>query len=271
MTRNKGKRLNQSVNKALAVLGILQSQNEWCTATEIAKLLGISLGSLYPILRSLELHGYLSRDGSKRYSLGYKLLEHANLILQRNDLYNQAKPHLRKLASTYSVNAHLGIFHARQVLYLHREVGGKNVIIGEIVGWREPAYCTALGKVLLAHLPSHELETYLSQEQFIAFTPNTIIEPRKLRRELEKIRLTGFAINDEEAHEGVVGIAAPVIDFHGQAQAAISISVPKSRFREERDKLVAAVKETAFRISKELGAVGEIRKEVIYSERIGKQ
>ncbi len=257
MSKNRGKRLNKSVNKALAVLSVFQLQNGQLSATEVAKILRIPLGSLYPILHSLELHGYLSRDGSKRYSLGYKFLEHANIILRQNNLYTQAKPFLRKLASTYSVNAHLGVLYEQKVLYLYREVGGNNVVIGEIIGWKEPAYCTAIGKVLLAYLPSHELEEYLAREQFIAFTPNTIVEPRELRRELKRIRQDGFAISDEEAHEGVVGVAAPIMDIHDQVRAAISISVLKTRFRKERDELVAAVKKTAFLISKGTGAVDQ--------------
>jgi DNA-binding IclR family transcriptional regulator len=247
--------MNKSIEKAIRVLDLFDKRTRQLTATEIAKSLNTTPSVIYPVLRTLETHGYLMRDGQKRYGLGYKLLERANLVLQQTDLYTLAKPNLRELATAWSVNAHMGVFYASSVLYLHREVGGGRVIIGEMTGLREPAYCTALGKTLLAFLPEEEFDSYLSTEHLSLFTPYTIVDTAELRLERGRIREHGFAISDEEAHEGVIGVGAPVTDFRGDVQAAISISVPKSRWDKESADLIAAVKQTAFRLSEGLGDV----------------
>jgi len=246
---------NKSIEKAYRIFDLFDRETLLLSATEIARRLTTTPSAIYPILCTLETHGYLQRDGNKKYALGYKFLERANLVLQQTDLYTSAKPHLKKLASTWSVNTHLGIFYADMVLYLHREVGGDTVIIGEITGWQEPAYCTALGKTLLAFLPGPELESYLSRERLTAVTPYTIVDAVKLRDELVRIRQAAFAISNEEAHEGVIGVGAPVTDFKGEVRAAISISVPKSRWHKEQAALIAAVRQTACHLSQELGAV----------------
>lgn len=244
---------NKSIEKAASVLDLFAADTPRLSATEIARRLGTKVSIIYPILRTLETSAYLMRNEDKKYSLGLKLLERANLVLQRLDLYTTAQRYLKKLANTCSVNAHLGILYAHKVLYLHREVGSSNVFIREIVGLSEPAYCTALGKTLLASLSEDERESYLTRESFTPFTPHTITNRNALRAELGRIRRDGLAISNEEAHEGVVGVAAPVTDFRGRVRAAISISVPKSRWHKEEVDLIGAVKETALLLSRDLG------------------
>lgn len=247
------KRLNRSVVKALEVLELFSSLDGGFTATEIAQALRLSQGSLYPILHALEIGGYLNRDSSKRYRLGYKFLQKANLVLQQSDVQRVAKPFLKNLATKLKVNVHLGILYGGKVLYLWRETGSETVIISEIIGWQEPAYCTALGKILLSSLSDDELEEYLAKEKLVPFTNYTITEATKLRNELAMVQTRGYAISDEEAHEGVVGLAAPVRDFRQKIIAGVSISVPKARFEGEKETLIQAVTAAAAAISKRLG------------------
>ncbi|MBW2059672.1 MAG: IclR family transcriptional regulator [Deltaproteobacteria bacterium] len=245
---------NKSIEKAACILDLFAADTPRLSATEIARRLGTKASIIYPILRTLQTSAYLMRDEDKKYSLGFKFLERANLVLQRLDLHTVAQKYLKKLANTCSVNAHLGILYGYKVLYLHREVGSSNVFIREIVGLSEPAYCTALGKTLLASLPEDEQESYLTRESLVPFTPHTITSPDALRVELGRIRRDGFAISNEEAHEGVVGVAAPVTDFRGRVRAAISISIPRSRWHNEEAELIGTVKETASLLSRDLGA-----------------
>jgi len=249
-------RRNLSVVKALAVLELFTTQDGYLTATQIGQALRISQGSLYPILHALEAAGYLIRDNGKRYRLGYKFLEKANLVLQQSDVQSVAKPYLKDLAIRLKANVHLGVLRNRKVLYLWREVGSGTVIISEIVGWQEPAYCTALGKTLLAFLSEEELEEYLAQEELTPLTTYTITVATRLREEIAIVRARGYAISDEEAHEGTVGVAAPVRGFSEQTRAGISISVSKTRFEKERDVLIQAVIDVAAAISQRLGARG---------------
>lgn len=247
--------INKSLQKALTIVELFNTREGKLSATEIARKLGTTPGVIYPALYTLERYGYLERDGNKKYGLGLKFLERSNLILQQLDLRDKARPHLRQLADTYNVNAHLAVLYGWEVMYLHREEGYPTVIIKEVVGQRVPAYCTALGKVLLASLDERELEAYLTEEELKPLTPKTICDPARLREELKLVRERGYALDNEEFHLGNVCIAAPVKNYLGKTIAAISISLPKERFAEERGRspLLAQLRRAALQISLALG------------------
>lgn len=247
-------RLNRSVVKALDVLeAIATAENGGITPTEVATRVGLSRGSVYPILRALEQRGYVHKDSTKGYQLGPVFLRYAYRVLNQLKLPETARPVLQKLASKLNLNVHLGILHHRQVLYLDRVVGSNTVVLGEIIGLVEPAYCTALGKTLLASLSDVELEAYLAEEKLLPLTPHTITDASILRDVLKKAWEEGYAINDEEAHEGIVGVAAPIKDFRGRTVAAISISIPKDRFLAMKEELINEVKLAAAEICERLG------------------
>jgi IclR family KDG regulon transcriptional repressor len=247
--------LNKSLQKAFSVIELFDGKVETLSATEIARNLGTTPGVIYPTLYTLEQYGYLARDGNKKYSLGLKFLERGSLILQQLDIRDKAKPHLRELASAHNVNAHLAVLYDRKVMYLHREEGYPSVIITEVVGRRVPAYCTALGKVLLASLGTRELDAYLEEEKFEPLTSKTITDSTKLRGELREDQERGYAIDNEEFHEGNICIAAAVRNYLGKTLAAISISISKDRFRERdsQELFISKVVSAASRISQELG------------------
>jgi DNA-binding IclR family transcriptional regulator len=247
--------INKSLQKAFSILEFFSPTVERLSATEIARRLGTVPGVIYPILYTLERYGYLARDGNKKYSLGLKFLERGNLILQQLDLRDKAKPYLRELANTYNVNAHLAVLYGWKVMYLHREEGYPTVIIKEVVGQQVPAYCTALGKVLLASLDEQDFEAYLAQEELKPLTPKTISDPMRLREELKRVRAQGYAIDNEEFHEGNMCVAAPIRNHLGKTLGAISVSFPKERFLKGhlRDSAISEVVNNALKISRELG------------------
>ncbi len=227
-TKTSGRYVNKSLGRALAVLDVFQSSADRLTATQIARHLGLRyVGTLYPILATLENGGYLVRDNHKRYALGLKFLERANLVLQRLDLRDAAQETLREIAQRHSVNTHLAVLYEHTVMYLQREEGYPSVIIKEVVGQRVPAYCTALGKVLLAALDEQVLNDYLSSAVLTPLTPYTITDAARLTEELKRVREQGYAVDNEEFHEGSLCVAAPVRDYQGKVIAAVSLSVPK--------------------------------------------
>jgi DNA-binding IclR family transcriptional regulator len=246
------KYVNTSLEKAFTILELFDRENEKLGLTEIAKRLNTRPGTLYPVLYTLEKHGYLKRNDNKKYSLGLKFLEKGNLILEQLDIRDQAKPHLRELADRCGANAHLAVLYDWKVMYLHREEGYPSVIIKEIVGRRVPAYCTALGKVLLAYLNDEELADFFAKEKLKPLTPNTITDPERLKEELSKVRKRGYAIDNEEFHEGNMCIAAPVRNYQGKVVGSVSISLPKSKFSSEYD-YIKEVRDAATNISKDLG------------------
>lgn len=116
-----------------------------------------------------------------------------------------------------------------------------------------PAYCTALGKCLLAHLDEEQLEEYLAEEELKPMTPNTITDIEKLRKQLKKIHKEGLAVDDEKFREGNTCIASPVRNYQGRVIAAVSVSIPKIRSRKEFKELGCQLRNSASRISKSLG------------------
>lgn len=252
------RRVNGSVAKALSLLDAFGSGREELSGAQLAELTGLSRGSLYPIMHALEDGGYLQRVTPRVYIVGLRVVELANLVLRRLDIQESVRPFLQKLASDLKVNAHLGILNGSEALHLYREIGADAVVVGEIVGWRAPAYCTALGKILLAQLPNDELRAALSAEPLVPHTPATITDLGRLIREIQTIAAAGYAVSREEYHEGIVGIAAAVDDAPQGTRYAISISVTKPRFDREEQALVEGVQQAAAAISDQLRTRGPL-------------
>jgi len=243
-----------SLARALTILDLFEPETPSLTATEIARSLHARPGSLYPALGTLERFGYLERRPDKRYRLGLKLLERGHSILLHLDLYERAKPALRELAQTLSANAHLAVLYQGQVLYLGREEAAPSAVFPSVVGRLVPAHCTALGKVLLASLPPGERRHLLAGRPLDRRTVRTITSLRRLEAELAGVLARGFAVDNEELHEGVICVAGPVRDYAGKVVAAISVSLLKARVTETRlEKIAQEVVRTSAVIS---GAMG---------------
>jgi IclR family KDG regulon transcriptional repressor len=243
-----------SLARALTILDLFEPATPTLSAMQIARRLRARPGSLYPALSTLERFGYLERRPDKRFRLGLKLLERGHTILRHLDVYERAKPALRTLAQALSANAHLAVLHQGQVLYLGREEASPSSVFPSIVGRLVPAHCTALGKVLLAHLSPGERRDLLAGQPLERQTAKTIISLRRLEMEVAGVLSRGYAVDHEELHEGVICIAAPVRDHAGEVVAAISISVPKARVAAARvEKIAQEVVRTAAIISREMG------------------
>jgi len=249
--------LNTSLAKALRVCELFDGERVELSLSDIARALGARPGSIYPIIHTLQAFGYLERDpDTKRFRLGLKFLAIASHILSSLDIREKAKPVLRDLARGLQVNAHLAVLYEDEVLYLDREEAAPSVVLPSVIGRRVPPHCTALGKVLLAHNPE-AAERVLAGGELPKLTPYTIADPRALKEELARVRETGYALDDEEFHEGNFCIAAPLRNYRGTVVAAISVSLAKSRLEHEpQEKFVRAVLAGAETISRAMGYDG---------------
>jgi DNA-binding IclR family transcriptional regulator len=221
---------NRSLERAFRVLSVFNETTARLNATQIAREVGLTLGSLYPTLYNLVKHGYLARDEDKKYSLGLRFLERANVILRQAELRGSAAEIVRQLSVAYAVTTHFSAWYGREVMHVYVEGAYSSVIVMESIGQRLPAYCCAVGKVLLAHLGPEALESYLDAVPLAAMTQSTITDPKVLRKELLSIRRQGFAVDSGEFHEDVRCVAAPVRNYRDEVFAAISMSFSKSRF-----------------------------------------
>jgi len=250
--------LNTSLAKALRVCELFDGEGAELSLSEIARALGSRPGSIYPIVHTLLEFGYLERDpDTKRFRLGLKFLALASQILSSLDIREKAKPVLKGLARSLSVNAHLAVLYEGSVLYLDREEAAPSVVLPSVIGRLVPAHCTALGKVLLAHNPE-EAARATGGGELPKLTPDTISDPKELKAELAKVRQVGYALDDEEFHAGNFCVAAPVRNWRGTVVAAISVSLAKSRLdREPKEKFIQAVVSGAGAISRAMGYDGD--------------
>lgn len=126
------------------------------------------------------------------------------------------------------------------------------------VGYRGNAHAMALGKVLLAYLPPHNLRQYLATQTLLACTPATITDAAQLQAQLYTVRHAGYAVDIEELAVELCCIAAPIIDSMGQIQAAMALSVPRSRYDRAADRFITAVTDAAQQASAAFGHNGHL-------------
>jgi DNA-binding IclR family transcriptional regulator len=183
-------------------------------------------------------------------------LELARSFLESNDLRKVALPEIEALRNEVKETVHLAILNEMEVVYLEKLPGLHAIgLMGSRVGGRAPAYCTGLGKVLLAFSPPSEVREYFQTHPLKIFTEKTITDLKSLERELEEIRRKGYALDRGEHETEVRCVAAPIFDISGRVVGALSISGPAGRFEplEENTYLIEKACKTAANISQKLG------------------
>ncbi|MGB9799960.1 MAG: IclR family transcriptional regulator [Thermanaerothrix sp.] len=200
------------------------------TLQEVSDAISLSPSTTFRLLATLSCYKFVQKDALGRYSLGLTCLELARAYYESNDLRKVALPELEALRDEVKETVHLAILEGTEVVYLEKLPGLHAIgLMGSRVGGRAPAYCTGLGKVLLAHLKAEEIEDFLRKQPLAPFTEKTITNPETLKCELEQIRKMGYALDRGEHEAEVRCVAVPIFDMHGAVVAAISISGPAGR------------------------------------------
>jgi IclR family acetate operon transcriptional repressor len=234
----------RSVSRASRILVHLAEQQESRTAKQIAAALDLALPTAYHLLGTLVGEGLLTKDSARRYQLGPALAAITDAYVRQFTPPDYLVGPLRHLAETSGETAYVGCWRHNRLAVL-ASVEGRNAVrvSGVHIGFVGSGHARASGKVLLAFAPDSLREAYLLENPLDAVTPRTIVEPSELRLELERTRLRGFAVDDEEFREGVACVAAPLLES-GFPVAAYSISAPVERFRRRRQELIDLVIET---------------------------
>jgi IclR family KDG regulon transcriptional repressor len=245
-----------SVIRALTVLDLLGKANGELGTTEISRELGLHKSTVYRLLLTLVSSGYVEQNPeTEKYRLGIHLAELGMTVLNGLDLRRTARPSLLKLADYCAESVHLGILEGHEVVYIDKIDVDRPLIMGSRIGGRSPAYCTGLGKVLLAYIANEKLEQYLIQNPSLRrFTSNSLVDPENLKDHLSRIHAQGYAIDDEEHELGIRCVAVPVRNHRGEVTAAISVSGPTLRMtREKMDQVIPKIIEAGATISSALG------------------
>ncbi|MFM9367834.1 IclR family transcriptional regulator [Streptomyces sp. Da 82-17] len=246
----------QSLERAAAMLRLLAGGERRLGLSDIASALGLAKGTAHGILRTLQQEGFVEQDAaSGRYQLGAELLRLGNSYLDVHELRARALVWADDLARSSGESVYLGVLHQQGVLIVHhvfRPDDSRQVLE---VGAMQPLHSTALGKVLSAYDPVAHSEAVEGERK--DFTPRTVTEPAAFEQLLDLTRARGWADDVEETWEGVASVAAPIHDRRRMPVGAVGVTGAVERLcpdGELRSELVAAVRDCARAVSRDLGA-----------------
>src|SRR6266481_7684288 len=245
----------QVLDRALAALAILADRSSECSLAELCLELKLHKSTVHRLMMVLEQHRLVVKNpDTGRYRLGLKLFELGSKAIEGLDLRAGARPYLDRLQNEFSETLFFCILHDGQVFYMEKVESQKSVRTACTVGSRAPAYCTAVGKAMLAELSEAEVNKIVRRWGLKPVTPNTIRTASALKVELKAVRSRGYAIDDEEKEEGLRCIGAAVRSHSGKLAAAMSVSGPAFRMSKERvPEIGRALMEAATKLSAELG------------------
>jgi IclR family pca regulon transcriptional regulator len=252
-------RYSQSLERGLAILGCFTPARPVLGIADIADELGMSRSTTHRYVITLVALGYLEQGASRKYRLGLRVTDLGMSALNATGLREHAHPFLQELRQQTGYTASLAVLDGTEIVYVDRVRSLRRVRPDAEPalhpGSRLPAHSTAIGKLLLAHLPEPEQREALAEIKLTRRGPNTITSKRALREELDEIREAGFAVNDEEEAAGLIAIAAPVRGQAREVTAALGLSAPVSviSLAQLVDGLTPHLLSSADRISARLG------------------
>jgi IclR family KDG regulon transcriptional repressor len=214
-----------SVRRALSMLEIVANSRNGLGVSAVSRKIHAPKSSAHTILLTLERSGFLQRDGrSGKYSLGPKFFVLGDRFLSASEPREQARPFLLDLVEETELTAHLAILDGDQVVYVEKVDSPGLVKMNTWVGRRIDASCTALGKAMIAHIGVDRFDDIFRSEALPQRTRRTINSKEVLKRDLQKIRTRGYAVDDEECGIGVRCVASPIFDRRGVVVAAIGVA-----------------------------------------------
>ncbi len=215
---------NQSVQKAFSLLRSFRAPEEWVTNAELSRRTGLSEACAHRLMKTLEEIGAVVRDRRGCYRPGMVLATLSKDVAIGDLIRATSEDALIALAARLKGVLHVGVLEDGMVTYTAKFGDLVDVAVPSRVGAQQEAYCSALGKILLAGLSSQKLEDFLYDGDFIALTPRTITTVGSLRSEITAVRQRGYAVDDREVFHTICCIGAPVRDPNGNIAAAISFA-----------------------------------------------
>lgn len=246
-----------TVRKVGRVLDLYSLERPEWGVGEISRAAGLPVSSASELLSVLDGEGFLRRTSTGRYRLGWRVISLHRILVDASELQVEAHRAMEHLVSLFGETVHLAALERGQVIYLDKLQGTRAVRVEVTgVGVKIHGHCTGVGKMLLAHRPWGEVVGILESEGMPARTPNTVTTPEALREELERIKKQGYSYDLEEGMLELCCVAAPIRDLSGEVVAAMSLSVPKYRFEQSKDKYRSTLLTTAREVSERLGYTG---------------
>ena len=240
-----------TVGKALEVLDAVAAFERPVKFTELQETSPYPKATLYRLLQTLTNQNLLSLDDDNRtYSLGLRLIRLAHTAWENASLAPIARPSLERLAIETGESVHLAQLDNGQVIFVDKIKATDRFETLAQVGKVAPAYCTGVGKAMMAFISPKRLEIVVRQQSFFPYTPATHRSAETLLSEIEQIRRDGIAFDREEHEEGINSIAAPIFIRNGRVVGALSVATSTARHRREE---LVAFKDCLLKTAQEIG------------------
>jgi IclR family transcriptional regulator, pca regulon regulatory protein len=253
---------SQSLERGLMILSSFSEVTPVLGVAELSRSVGLNKSTTYRYVATLAKLGYVQQDPeTKRYSLGPRVIDLGFAAINSMEITRVAGTHLQALSDETGYTVSMAVLDGPDIVYIDRRRSGRASTFAMglhlHVGSRLPAYCTSMGKVLLAHREPGELRALLDRTDFARRGPKTITAREQLMAALARVRQTGIAVNDEELAAGLRSVAAPVRDRSGRVVAAVNVAVHLTTWGASVESIVgrleAPLRRTVDEISARLG------------------
>ncbi len=251
--------LKSTVQKTFAIIEHFTSERPEWGVTELAQEMGANKSTVYRFMADLSRLGVLYKHPiTEKYSLGLKLFELGGRVNLKSAFIDKTHPELVEVSKSITETVHLAVLKNNQVFYVDKVESPQGLKLSSQIGSYNPAYATALGKVLLAYLPNGNKEQVLdfifSKRNITSLTNNTITSSKNIKKELSKVKAQGYAIDKEELELGLICVAVPIFNLNNEVVASLSASGPANRFEESKvSNYVATLKKGAHAIQQKIG------------------
>ncbi|WP_110034460.1 IclR family transcriptional regulator [Hoeflea marina] len=253
--------MNHEVKSAGRILDILEymtTLRDGVSLSQVMRDLGFPKSSTHGLLQTLMARGHVVQNSAGKYILveasrrGFPFRRNEEpLVVLAMPFMQQLRDRCGETVLLATMNANCDIRRLAKCVSHHPvryDVNMDSAIV---------PYCTAIGRVLLAHGAEEAVEAYLARTTFLSYTRFTVTNRDQIRRLLIKVRRDGYAVNDQEFVTGSTGLAAPLFDAGGEAVAAVNLGTLTSRYLARREELLLMLRDTADQISQSLGSLSE--------------
>lgn len=215
--------LVQSLSRGLAIIRAFDRERPSMTLSQVAARTAVSRAVARRFLHTLASDGYVSTDG-KYFRLTPKVLDLGYAYLSSLDLSQVAQPIMQEVVAATGESCSASVLDGTDIVYVARVAAGRIMQVGLSIGSRLPAFCSSMGRVLLASLPPEKLSRFFAVVKMRPYTPRTIVTEAALRQELRRVAAQGWAMVDEELETGLRSLSVPVRGRSGQVIAALNVS-----------------------------------------------
>ncbi|WP_262695668.1 IclR family transcriptional regulator domain-containing protein [Kordiimonas aquimaris] len=251
--KSESKNFINSIARCFSVIRSFGPNQEAMTLSEVAEITGLTRATARRILLTLEALEYVTQD-RRRFRLTGKVLDLGYAFLSSNRLLETAQAHLQTAGQRSGESASMSVLSGTEIIVNARVPNARLVSSAISIGTRLPAYATAPGRTLMAHLDDDKIEATLEASKLTLFTPHTVTQVNALKQILAHVRSEGHCFVKDELEVDLSAIAVPISDRAGNVLAAISFDGPTTRLSDktQQEKYLAILLETSRNITRDL-------------------